>query len=116
MQGFTCFWAFKLRNTLVPRSVTFEIKMDDSFEEFIDQHFKFESTHSWNRIQELVSCVKSLTIRKLKVYFLFYSINVVALMAQPIIDEVLRQCLGRAVLAQKTRIWLDVLKYTNEAV
>lgn len=58
MQGFTCFWAFKLRNTLVPRSISFETKIDDSFEEFIKTHFKYEATHSWNRVQELVSYLK----------------------------------------------------------
>jgi len=56
MQGFTCFWAFKLRNTLVPRSISFETRIDDSFEEFLKTHFKYESAHSWNKIQEHYQC------------------------------------------------------------
>lgn len=55
MQGFTCIWAIKLRSTLMPRSIVFETAIDNSFEEFLTKHFKYETSHSWNRIQEQVS-------------------------------------------------------------
>jgi len=56
MQGFTCIWAFKLRSTLIPRSLFFESAIDNSFEDFLKLHFKYEFAHSWNRIQEQWQC------------------------------------------------------------
>ncbi|KAJ6642401.1 23 kDa integral membrane protein, partial [Pseudolycoriella hygida] len=55
-QSYGCFWAFKLRYSLVPRSISFEAGIDNSFENFLDQHFKYEFSHSWNRIQEQYQC------------------------------------------------------------
>lgn len=63
MQGFACIWAIKLRGTLMPRSLEFENEIDNSFEEFLKKHFKYEVAHSWNRIQEQVSHIKWLDIR-----------------------------------------------------
>lgn len=59
MQGFTCIWSFKLRSSLMPRSISFEAEIDDSFEEFLKKHFKVEFSHSWNRIQEQVKYIPS---------------------------------------------------------
>jgi len=57
MQSLTCFWAFKLRNTLIPRSVSFETKIDDSFEESLKRHTNpLEFSNKWDFIQEQYQC------------------------------------------------------------
>lgn len=97
----------------MPRSLSFETQIDNSFEDFLKLHFKYEFSHSWNRIQEQVSHPsRPLLIQKILI--LLRSFSVVEWTVSPTLDEAPEPFLGLVVRVRKIHTRLDVHNSISE--